>query len=1555
MKKATQRLVVQVLCTGVMLASLLLTSCSGGGGGGGGTLILPASQRVPGLDPLPASTAASSVHVTGQVPGPIEAGTQVRAVSTAGEVLFPLVGQTFGFDVRLAPNKLNSIYVTTIVPSGEESAVALAQVRQDSTPPSLFIDAPVDGGSTGDSTVPVVGRVADLLSGFMGLDVDVNGISATVYEGLGSNGTYLAADVAIDTSAPGVTTTITATATDAVGNVAVSAVQVTYSPAPAGSPTLVASSEDNQLGLVGTELPDPVTVQARQPNGSPLKNTLVTFQVTRSNGLVSELPGGSGGQQALVFTDSGGFASVFWSLGSDAGCGNNRLVATAAGVWGSPMFCASAAAVAPTQVNIGDGNNQVAEANTQAPAPLRVWVNDGCNGLPNVPVNFNVAQGGGSVEATTVVTGLTGHAQVTYRAGAELGNSIVEARASGVSGVARFVTRVVSRGSATPTSFSGVVLNNAQQPIENVFCELRDQTGATLAQTSTDSNGRVSWDSLTTQGPVHFRVDGNSIVTFVNGVAMPLGTFPALEYEVLLVPNSHNTLGQNVLLPPLDPGNEELYSTTTDTVLTLSGVEGLSMTITAGSMSIDGQPAPDDELVSLNQVHHDDIPMAMPNGASPAFAWTLQPAGATFEPPVTIQYPNTAQLPPGAIAYFLSFDHDTSQFEIVATGEVSNDGSTITSDPGSGIAVAGWGCSCPPYLPTEDCEGSCLNDPQVQFSIDALFDAIVVADDQVSQAEAQLSKSKSEWACVASATALAISSELTIHACLAGPNPACILGSIAVAISTITTIKSCAHKVDPADVDSALSQLDFAQDQLGAATQELFALSSACPEFPGQTYAAQIDAIQNDLNRLKADAQAIKNELSANRGLLASLKASFESFLKLLQGLDAESMPSPTPLQESIDIQYVVSELEASLARLEALSASYAATSSNAQRALGELETSLSPSGCTYSISGQNVVSSSGLMFTIPNVPVNGALARVESICTSPTGVLFGRSDYVLMVAGQATVATGWEFSETPFPSIEGIDIQPIGQLNEGSVTPLTVTGSFSDGSSPPVNTLADGTTFWTSNGSIASVSTDGMLTAHSPGFVVVFAQNEGALSAAGATVLPQGRRTTVVGVVEFTDGSSAQGASVAIRLAPIVTTGASGSFIVPDISGDIIDVWAQLDSGGVSYGGFVSNVAAVRGGVTNVGVIVIEPASPQNLIASYDSADAVLRTIAPDGSAVGMATLSGPGRAVAIDRFGTAWIAGGDTVRHVSLKGTPQLIASFSYSGAIYAAALAPDDTLWFTSDAPDVVMQVDFAGNVLGTHQFGYKFPGGIAIAPTPSSSAGYMVWFTSYRNVTPGNPARGELVRLDPGDPSTMTPPSQTVIFDTFDLRLFGVAVDDTGKIWVPVDLADTVEDRLDGWWPDGTLYSRNETIGANQSIMQSAVVAPDGRIWCTASNGNSAPYFNPNYLFEFAENGDFFKTHAIKSVSTVPSPGPRGVWVDGDCKVWASLSGVSELFFMNRMTPYQKTLVSVGLGPSNVGDASGYLQAFIQFPNADFDGDGVGNRAELKAGQNPFVFN
>src|SRR5262249_36993724 len=152
---------------------------------------------------------------------------------------------------------------------------------------------------------------------------------------------------------------------------------------------------------------------------------------------------------------------------------------------------------------------------------------------------------------------------------------------------------------------------------------------------------------------------------------------------------------------PLLAQNSRVYSgtQTQDLLLTCEGMEGLRFivrhgtTVTLADGTRVGPNDPGQVALSINQVHHDNVPMPMPDGAAPTFAWTFQPANSHFDPPVTIEYPNMSSLPPGGVAYFLSFNHQTNRFEIVCSGTASEDGSVIRSDPGTGISIAGWGCN----------------------------------------------------------------------------------------------------------------------------------------------------------------------------------------------------------------------------------------------------------------------------------------------------------------------------------------------------------------------------------------------------------------------------------------------------------------------------------------------------------------------------------------------------------------------------------------------------------------------------------------------------------------------------------------------------------------------------------------------------------------------------------------------------------------------------------------------------------------------------------------------
>lgn len=659
----------------------------------------------PVLDSIASPTASLTVVVTGTT----NAATDVVITLDDTNFTVPIVGNTFSSPVTLRPNARNMIFVHSVNSAGLESAPAVLTVVQDQEAPALFVDFPLDGSSVLETESFIGGRVSDRLSGFMGLQVTVNGAPALVEPGIGTNGTFI-------TSLPQPlsvgSNSFTVVAEDTLGNATSQTITVERIEPDPALPALSLVSGDAQTTSIETDVANSLVVEVLEANGMPFSNKIVTFEVVRSNGRLRApgTPFEDGSLRYQGFTDAAGLISATWTLGSDAGCGNNRVRVTSNGIQGELLFCASATEGFPDQINVATGNSQRGEVGAPACEPLRVWVSDSCNGVAGVPVTFTVTRGSGTVNgasSVTVPTSISGHAEVDFTYGFEPGNNWIEASTPSLTGsAAGFVLFGCDRITTQDTEFTGLVFDNANRPIETAICSI-EVPGADPLVTATDSEGRFTFNSIPISGVVKLVVNGLS-ATAVDGQPVAPDSFPLLEFHPVLVPNVTNTLTGPILLPELNPNNSFAYSTTEQTIVTVEGIEGLRLIIEPGSMSFpSGDPATDGTLVSLNIVHHDDIPMPMTDGASPPFAWTLQPGGSTFDPPIRVEYPNMSGLPPGSVTYFLTFDHDTGKFEIVASGSVVPDGSMIVSDPGAGITLAGWACNCPPYSVASDCE-ECL-------------------------------------------------------------------------------------------------------------------------------------------------------------------------------------------------------------------------------------------------------------------------------------------------------------------------------------------------------------------------------------------------------------------------------------------------------------------------------------------------------------------------------------------------------------------------------------------------------------------------------------------------------------------------------------------------------------------------------------------------------------------------------------------------------------------------------------------------------------------------------
>ncbi|MCA9311467.1 MAG: hypothetical protein KDA21_09705, partial [Phycisphaerales bacterium] len=554
-----------------------------------------------------------------------------------GMMTVPVTMSPMTVDLDLHENRANQFVFTAISTCGDRSTPTAIEIINDRQAPELYVDFPVisDGEGTvvyADAT-DLQGRIGDLLSGFEGLDVHVTSdagldMDAAVNVGIGTNGTWFISGAQLLNDRK---TNFVVTATDVAGNQARIDFGVRKGMVDTTRARFVIPSDggNNQSAQIHRPLTAPIKVQVLRGDGTPFVNKLVTFTVTKSDGLVMSPSAVRGGptpaRMRQVRTDSNGFATVFWILGGDAGMGNNRVTVSSLDIQGTAVFCASALPGDPYQINIGSGNNQVGEIGSTLPMPLRAFVSDSCNGVGGVPVTFEVIRGNGLVNgasSATVNTTMTGHAQVSFKLGTTVGTNVIRADYPGnPNGPADFVVRGVRRGSG-PTTFAGVVHNNASQPIEGALCALQ-VSGSVVGFDFTDADGRFVITGLPS-GPARLHVSGAS-ATAVGGMAVSPGSFPALYFEVILVTGIENSLPSPVLLPALNSNNAVPYSLTQDTILTVEGMEGLRMIIKPGSMYMrqGGPLAPAGTPVSLNQVHHDDIPMPMPNGAAPPFSWTL--------------------------------------------------------------------------------------------------------------------------------------------------------------------------------------------------------------------------------------------------------------------------------------------------------------------------------------------------------------------------------------------------------------------------------------------------------------------------------------------------------------------------------------------------------------------------------------------------------------------------------------------------------------------------------------------------------------------------------------------------------------------------------------------------------------------------------------------------------------------------------------------------------------------------------------------------------------------
>lgn len=581
----------------------------------------------------------------------------------------------------------NNVITAVATDQSGDVGTGTVAVIQDSTPPTVWIELPTEGTALSERQVDVAGLINDIVSGTVNAEqasVTVNGKAALV-----QNRSFVVSNVPLK---PG-PNKLVAVATDRAGNQNQHEINVTVHD-QVGQKILIVSG-NNQTGTIGQPLTEPLVVRLVDPDGNPVPDRPVFFEVVRSNALIN------GAERKLTIkSDANGEALVHFTLGNRSGVGNNRVRATSAGFVGEALFCAGGRAAQARMVSVISGATQRGIVSQALRMPFVVVVTDESgNAVAGVPITFKVVAGGGNIEGAQEVVKVTdsdGQAAVVPVLGPDEGvsNNRVEARFEGqVTSPAVLSASGVKPGDPENTTVSGVVLDDTDLPIPNATVTIL-QSGQT---TTTDEQGQF----VIEDPPI------GSVTLYVKaGTTTRGGLWPSFYFAVTTIPGVDNTYGMPMSIPQLDESSGQLVGGDEDVTLKMSGVEGVELTVFANSVTFkDGSKT---GMLTITQVHSDKIPLAPSGGAYPLLTESIQPSGTHFDPPARVTIPNTMGLSPGSVVEFFSYDDGLRQFVPVSLSTVSEDGSVITTDPGGGLSeTACWCYHQPPPPPPPPCVCNC--------------------------------------------------------------------------------------------------------------------------------------------------------------------------------------------------------------------------------------------------------------------------------------------------------------------------------------------------------------------------------------------------------------------------------------------------------------------------------------------------------------------------------------------------------------------------------------------------------------------------------------------------------------------------------------------------------------------------------------------------------------------------------------------------------------------------------------------------------------------------------
>ena len=347
------------------------------------------------------------------------------------------VGGTFGTPVAITGSNgiASSTYTLpsaaqTVTITATSTGYSTATFTETATANSLVLGICGGNNQSGNTgaTLPIALCVSATNNGVLS-----SGVKITFSDG-GVGGSFSAGTVTTGTGGkastrytlPPTAQTVTVTAT-AAGYTPITFTETAVS---AVVTTLTVSSGGRQTGTVGTTLPLPIVITAKNSSGKIVSGASITFGDGGSGGSFSPNP---------AVTNSKGQASTSYTLPTVP---KATITVTASDGSASVTTQEKSVAGSPANFTIVSGNNQSANPKTLLPKKLAVLVTDQYNNaISGVTVTFTDNGAGGTFSSTNPVTATNGQASVSYTTGLTAGS----------------VTITATTGSLAPLNFTETV------------------------------------------------------------------------------------------------------------------------------------------------------------------------------------------------------------------------------------------------------------------------------------------------------------------------------------------------------------------------------------------------------------------------------------------------------------------------------------------------------------------------------------------------------------------------------------------------------------------------------------------------------------------------------------------------------------------------------------------------------------------------------------------------------------------------------------------------------------------------------------------------------------------------------------------------------------------------------------------------------------------------------------------------------------------------------------------------------------------------------------------